>query len=87
MFADLKSDEPEREALIRDRGAGIFEPMPGRRMREYVVVPAAILADEAALGDWISRSIAFARKVKPKAASRARKKTPARKPARSKKNS
>ena len=41
----LRLDEPGREALIRDCGAGIFEPMPGRRMREYVVVPAAILAD------------------------------------------
>ena len=69
----LRLDEAERKVFIRTSGSRIFEPMPGRRMREYVVVPEAVLADKKALGDWISRSIAFASAIKPKSASRAKK--------------
>lgn len=36
--------ENQREELIKKSGAKIFEPMPGRRMREYIVVPKAILS-------------------------------------------
>jgi hypothetical protein len=42
-----------------------FEPMPGRPMREYVVLPDDLLADGAVAG-WIERSAAYVRGLPPK---------------------
>ena len=41
-------------------GAKQFEPMPGRPMKEYVVVPAADVAKPAALAKWIEQARAYA---------------------------
>ena len=46
---------------IREQaGAQPFEPMPGRVMREYVVVPNAILKSKAELRTWVGRAFAYA---------------------------
>ena len=47
-------------------GASRFEPMPGRPMGDYIVLPPAILADEAALEAWLSRAVEVGRALKPK---------------------
>jgi TfoX/Sxy family transcriptional regulator of competence genes len=62
----LKLPEPDRETLRAEHGAQAFEPRPGRRMREYVVLPAALLADRAALGSWLARSIEYTAAQGPK---------------------
>jgi TfoX/Sxy family transcriptional regulator of competence genes len=62
----LKLSEPDRDTLCAEHGARAFEPMPGRRMREYVVLPAALLADRAVLGSWLARSIAYTAALGPK---------------------
>jgi TfoX/Sxy family transcriptional regulator of competence genes len=66
MFAGTFQDKvvarlspAERERAIKS-GAQPFEPMPGRPMREYVVVPAAEVAKPAALAKWIERARAYA---------------------------
>jgi TfoX/Sxy family transcriptional regulator of competence genes len=41
-------------------GAKPFEPMPGRPMKEYIVVPAADVAKPAALAKWIEQARTFA---------------------------
>ncbi len=56
----------ERGALLAAPGTSLFEPLPGRRMREYVVLSADLLADRRALDDWVSRAIAYARTLPPK---------------------
>lgn len=56
----LKLAEPDRARLQAEHGAQPFEPMPGRRMREYVVLPAAILSDRRALNTWLARSLSYA---------------------------
>jgi TfoX/Sxy family transcriptional regulator of competence genes len=56
----LRLDEREREDALRERGATIFEPMPGRVMKEYVVVPPDVLERPAVLRSWIGRALAFA---------------------------
>ena len=38
----------------------------GRVMKDYVAVPDALLADEAALAAWFARSVDYARGLKPK---------------------
>ncbi len=39
--------------------AAAFEPMPGRPMKEYVVVPPTLVNDDA-VEDWVRRSLAYA---------------------------
>ena len=62
LFADtwvvrLPRDEIE-PALAA--GATAFEPMPGRPMTGFVVVPAADVADDAAIRSWVERGLAHA---------------------------
>jgi TfoX/Sxy family transcriptional regulator of competence genes len=74
MFAALHQDnmilrlsEPDREAFLRRKGAGIFEPMPGRPMREYAVVPPSVLKSKPQIKTWLSKAIAYAKSLPPKA--------------------
>jgi TfoX/Sxy family transcriptional regulator of competence genes len=72
MFARLS---PADAAALP--GARPFEPMPGRPMAGYVLVPDDVLADEAALAALIAQAVAFtatvpAKQKKPKAAKRAK---------------
>jgi TfoX/Sxy family transcriptional regulator of competence genes len=74
LFADalfVRLGDDERAALLREPGARVFEPMPGRPMKEYAVIPPALLADRAALGRWIARAVAYARELPAKRAKRA----------------
>ena len=73
MFAGLFQDtlivrlsEPDRDVL-RSQGGQTFEPMPGRPMREYVVVPAALVNAPASLRAWLDRAHAYAASLPPKA--------------------
>jgi TfoX/Sxy family transcriptional regulator of competence genes len=56
----------ERAALIA-AGGSPFEPMPGRPMREYVVLPQGMYADPALLSEWVRKAYAFASALLPKA--------------------
>lgn len=62
----LRLGDDERKRLLAMQGAELFEPMPGRPMREYVVVPPALLADHAGLRDWVGKSLAYAGNLPPK---------------------
>jgi len=43
-------------AEVVSLGGGPFEPMQGRPMKEYVVLPASVLDDAAATAQWVRRS-------------------------------
>lgn len=62
----VRLSEPDRARLLAQPGAEPFDPMGGRPMREYAVVPPALLEDEAALRDWIARALEFAGRLPPK---------------------
>ena len=90
MFAGTFKDsivvrlaEADRAALLKLRGAAQFEPMPGRPMKEYAVVPPSIVAKPKELGAWIERAHRYGVTLPPKAAKKttATKKTVATKPA------
>ena len=49
-----------------DEGWSLFEPMPGRPMREYVALPADVFADADATRSWIERAAAYVRTLPPK---------------------
>jgi TfoX/Sxy family transcriptional regulator of competence genes len=76
MFAGTFQDaivvrlaEADRVALLRLKGAAPFEPM-GRPMKEYVVVPASIVATPKSLSAWIERSHGYARALPAKTAAK-----------------
>ena len=52
--------------LVLALGGRTFEPMPGRPMREYVVLPAAVLGDAGALARWVRRGVDYAAGLPPK---------------------
>lgn len=54
----MRLDEDKRSEMLK-RGAKIFEPMPGRQMKEYVVAPTELLADRAALRKRIVQSLEY----------------------------
>ncbi len=73
LFAGVHQDnimirlpEAERTAFLALDGAAQFEPMPGRPMREYVVIPQAMMASPAQILPWLEKSCAYARSLPPK---------------------
>jgi TfoX/Sxy family transcriptional regulator of competence genes len=75
MFAGLHQDkmilrlpEEDRTRFMQLKGASVFEPMPGRPMREYVVVPPSLIKSDAALQVWLDKALAYASTLPPKAA-------------------
>ena len=66
----VRLSEPLRERLLKAAGARIFEPMPGRPMREYVVLPASIVQDKDQLRFWVVQALEYGLTLKPKAASK-----------------
>jgi TfoX N-terminal domain. len=67
----VRLPDAERQARL-DEGWSLFEPMPGRPMREYVALPADVVADADATRGWIERAAAYVRTLPPKEAKRKR---------------
>jgi TfoX/Sxy family transcriptional regulator of competence genes len=66
MFCGLFEDQfivrlpdAERGAFLKQPGAKVFEPMPGRPMKEYVLVPPAVVEREALLGGWLRQALDY----------------------------
>lgn len=65
MFTSLHQDRwvirlpDQARAELAAAGGTPFEVMPGRPMREYLVLPDAILDDAATLQTWLDRSRAY----------------------------
>ena len=58
---------PEEEiGPAKANGAGSFEPMPGKPMKAFVVIPAADVDDDPAINAWVERGLALARSMPPK---------------------
>ena len=55
----LRLDESARAELLA-AGGSPFEPMAGRTMKEYVVLPAAWQRQPERLRAWVGRSLAWA---------------------------
>jgi TfoX/Sxy family transcriptional regulator of competence genes len=85
MFTCLHQDRmilrlsPDDRAELARQGAKPFEPMPGRPMREYVVVPEPILKSDAQLNAWLEKALAYSKSLPPKSG-----KTRAKKPSQTK---
>jgi len=55
-----------REELLALPGAAVFEPMPGRTMRELVVLPPSEAADPRRLGRWLREAVDYSATLPPK---------------------
>ena len=64
----LRLPEGPRAELLAMEGAATFEPMAGRPMKEYVVVPATLLAAPEALEPWVAKALAHGASLPAKAA-------------------
>jgi TfoX/Sxy family transcriptional regulator of competence genes len=56
----------DQRSQLAAAGGTPFEPMPGRPMREYLVLPPAIAADPAAAEPWVRRALAYVETLPPK---------------------
>jgi hypothetical protein len=73
MVTGLYGDEwfirlgPEpRAAFLKLKGTHPFEPMPGRPMKEHVVLPPSVLASPEKLRTYVNRAVSYGRSLPPK---------------------
>jgi TfoX/Sxy family transcriptional regulator of competence genes len=73
----LRLPDEQRAEFLRLKGAEQFEPMPGRVMREYVVVPGGLLNAPEKLRAWMEKALAYVSSLpaKPKKSSGGRKRS------------
>jgi len=71
VFARLADED--RAAL--PGGGDYFEPMPGRPMRAYAVIPDAVVADEQGLAAVLAKAVGFTAALPPKEKKAAKRKT------------
>jgi len=68
LFADamfVRLPEDSRDELM-SIGGKPFEPMPGRPMRDYVVIPDTIVAQPAVLKAWAGKAFKYGSSIAPK---------------------
>ncbi|HET6145953.1 MAG TPA: TfoX/Sxy family protein [Polyangia bacterium] len=69
----VRLPEERRMELLAEPGSTPFEPMPGRPMKEYVVVSPALVSDARTLRRWIREAAAYAASLPARAKKTARK--------------
>jgi len=62
----VRLSELDRSEAKNEAGFTPFEPMPGRAMAEYWVLPASVLRNTARAREWVARSLSYASKLPPK---------------------
>jgi TfoX/Sxy family transcriptional regulator of competence genes len=59
----VRLSESDRTELLKVKGAAVFEPMKGRQMKEYVVVPASWRSDPSKIRPWVERSLEWSSRL------------------------
>jgi TfoX/Sxy family transcriptional regulator of competence genes len=67
----LRLHDEDRARLLALSGAKVFEPSPGRPMREYVCVPRAMHADADELHRWMTAAVHYVASLPVKSARKA----------------
>jgi TfoX/Sxy family transcriptional regulator of competence genes len=76
LFQDrvmLRLSEADRKEFLKEPGHRVFEPMPGRPMKEYVEASGPLLEDPKNLSPWIEKAVAYAGSLKARVKKAARK--------------
>jgi len=66
----VRLSDSDRAELLENEGAAVFEPMKGRQMKEYVVVPRSWKREPAKIKPWVTRSVEWSSKLPAKKAKR-----------------
>ena len=66
MFVRLSREDMAE--LLKKKGASNLEPMKGRPMKDYVVMPQAWKREPDTIQAWVARSLAWSSKLPPKKA-------------------
>ena len=56
----------DQEILLKKPGGGYLEPMPGRPMKEYVVLLEPVFRDPKRMNEWLGRSFQYTSSLQPK---------------------
>jgi TfoX/Sxy family transcriptional regulator of competence genes len=65
LFLKLsETDTTEIKKTCEDVGG--LEPMPGRRMKGYVVLPKPVYSNDALFAEWLNRSIKYVSSLSPR---------------------
>jgi TfoX/Sxy family transcriptional regulator of competence genes len=59
-------DEEQRNDWIKNKNAKLFEPMPGRPMKEYITLPKNVVDDPSSLSQILQLSFKYVLTLKPK---------------------
>ncbi len=70
----LRLSDRDREEFLKLDEAKRFEPMPGRIMKEYVVIPQWMLENRVLLNDWVKKSLTYVSSLPPKVRKKGKKK-------------
>jgi TfoX/Sxy family transcriptional regulator of competence genes len=62
----VKLPEEQAGELLKIKGAAPFEPMEGRPMKGYVVLPESWHERVAKAEEWVARSLAYSSSLPPK---------------------
>ena len=62
----LRLPEEDRAKFLTKYKTTIFSPMPGREMKEYVVVPPKLFSKKTELEPWIEKSLEYVMTLKKK---------------------
>jgi TfoX/Sxy family transcriptional regulator of competence genes len=63
----VRLSETQQSELLKHKGAGPFEPMPGRPMTGYIIMPRSWREDQTSnVKKWVAHSLEFAAKLPPK---------------------
>ena len=69
LFQDemfLRLSDKDRAAFRSEYGTKLFEPLPGRPMREYALVPRYVLNSPRLLRSWLTKGMEYAKALPPK---------------------
>lgn len=62
----VRLDEAGRAELLAEDGAEVFDPMGGRPMKEYVLLPPKWRDDDERSAAWVQRSLDYTLTLPPK---------------------
>ncbi|MCI4336637.1 MAG: TfoX/Sxy family protein [Thermoplasmata archaeon] len=66
----VRLSDADRADAVRGEGFTTLEPMPGRVMREYLVLPSGVLRDRKSASKWVARSLRYVETIPPKSGKR-----------------
>ena len=64
----LRLSDEDRAELLKNKGASVLEPMKGKPMKGYVVVPKTWRDRPETIRSWMAKSLEWSSKLPPKKA-------------------